>query len=109
MTAWILIALQAFEVGFWAGQAGYRRRQREKIRERLVWGRRPAIALPIIDEKLRKAAGIPTATQARVANYLVTLVRWTIQTRAFEFVVLKSVREHWPNGRRLDVQVRLHL
>jgi hypothetical protein len=109
MTAWILIALQAFESGFWIGQVGYRRRQRERIRERLVWGRQPATTLPIIDDRLRKAAGLPTTTQTRVANYLVTLVRWAIQTRAFELVVLKSVREHWPNGRRLDVQMKLHL
>ena len=28
MLAWILVALQSFETGFWAGQVGYRRRQR---------------------------------------------------------------------------------
>jgi hypothetical protein len=91
------------------GAAGYRRRQRERIRERLVWGRRPTTTLPIIDDRLRKAAGVPTRTQIRVTNYLVTLIRWATQTRAFELVVLKSVREHWPKGRRLDGQVTLHL
>ena len=109
MVGTILLALQAFESGFWFGQVGYRRRHREKVRERLVWGRKPAITLPIIDDRLRKAAGIPTTTQTRVATYLVTLVRWASQTRAFELVVLKAVREHWPKGRRLDVQMRLHL
>jgi hypothetical protein len=40
---------------------------------------------------------------------MVTLVRWAVQTRAFELVVLKAMRERWPFGKRLDVQVTLHL
>ena len=107
MLAWLFIALQSFETGFWAGQVGYRRRQRERIRERLVWGRRPATTLPIIDERLRKAAGVPTRTQTRVANGVVSTARWITHTRAFELVVLRATRERWPTGKRLNPEVRL--
>ena len=106
MFAWILVALQSFETGFWAGQIGYRRRQRAKVRARLVWGRLPSTRLPVIDEQLRKTVGTPTTTQTRVANGIVQAARWVIHTQAFELVVLKSVRGHWPNRTRLKAHVR---
>jgi hypothetical protein len=99
--------LEAFELGFLFGQAGYRRRHLERIRERLVWGRRPATTLPVIDERLRKAAGVPTRTQTRVANGIVRAARWLTYTRAFEFVVLRAIRDRWPIGKRLDSKVTL--
>jgi len=109
MTVWILIALQAFESGFWLGQVGYKRRQRAKVRERLVWGRPPSTRLPIIDEQLRKTVGTPTTTQTRVANGIVRAARWLIHTRAFELVVLNAVRGRWPKRPRFDSQVKLGL
>ena len=107
MAAWILIALQAFESGFWLGQVGYQRRQRAKVRARLVWGRLPSTKLPVIDEQLRKTVGTPTRTQTRVANGIVQAAQWLTHTRAFELVVLKAVRGRWPKGTRLDAQVKL--
>ncbi len=104
---WLAVLLEAFELGFLVGQAGYRRRQREQMRERLVWGRRPVTYLPIIDERLRKAAGVPTRTQARVAHGVVRAARWITRTRAFELAVLRATREHWPTGKRLDSKVTL--
>ena len=109
MTAWILIALQAFESGFWLGQVGYQRRQRAKVRARLVWGRQPSTRLPVIDEQLRKIVGTPTTTQTRVANGIVRAAQWMTHTRAFELVVLKAVRGRWPKRPRLDSQVELGL
>lgn len=109
MTAWILIALQAFESGFWIGQVGYRRRQRAKVRARLVWGRQSSTRLPVIDEHLRKTVGTPTRAQARVASGIVHTVRWITHTRAFELIILKTVRAYWPTGTRLDSQVKLGL
>lgn len=99
--------LEAFEIGFLFGQAGFRWRQRERIRERLLWGRRPATTLPIIDDRLRKAAGVPTRTQTRVANGIVGAARWITHTRAFELVVLRATCERWPTGKRLDSKVNL--
>jgi len=107
MTAWILIALQAFESGFWIGQVGWKRRQRAKVRARLVWGRHPATRLPVIDEQLRKTVGTPTTTQTRVANGIVHAAQWLTHTRAFELVVLKAVRGRWPKGKRLNSHVTL--
>jgi hypothetical protein len=107
LTPWILVFLQALEVGFWFGQAGYRRRHRERIRERLVWGRQPATRLPFIDERLRKAAGVPTRLQTRVANGIVRAARWAAHTRAFELVILRAACERWPTGGRLDSKVNL--
>lgn len=109
MTAWILLALQAFESGFWLGQVGYKRRQRAKVRARLVWGRQPSTRLPVIDEHLRKTVGVPTITQTRVANGIVHSTRRITHTRAFELVVLKCVRGRWPKGTRLNAQVKLGL
>ena len=109
MAAWILIALQAFESGFWLGQVGYQRRQRAKVRARLVWGRLPSTKLPVIDEQLRKTVGTPTTTQTRVANGIVHAARWLIHTQAFELVVLKAVRGRWPKRPRLDSHVKLGL
>lgn len=94
-------------MGFLFGQGGYRRRHLERIRERLVWGRRPATTLPVIDERLRKAAGVPTRTQTRVANGIVRAARWITHTRAFELAVLRATREYWPTGKRLDSKVTL--
>ena len=109
MTACILIALQAFEAGFWLGQVGYQRRHRAKVRARLVWGRQPSTRLPIIDEHLRKTVGTPTTTQTRVANGIVRAAQWMTHTRAFELVVLKGVRGHWPTRTCLDSQTKLGL
>jgi hypothetical protein len=106
MVGSILVALQAFESGWWFGQAGYRRRQRAQTRERLLWGRKPATPLPFVDARLRKAAGVPTKTQTRIAGLIVKLVQWAVQTRAFELLVLKSLRQRWP-GHRLDAEVKL--
>ena len=107
MPTWIALLLEAFEIGFLLGQAGYRRRQREKARALLVWGRRPVVTLPVIDERLRKAAGVPTRAQARVAGGIVRSARWAVQTRAFEMGVLRAIRERWPTGKRLDSKVNL--
>jgi hypothetical protein len=104
---WIGLLLEAFEIGFLLGQAGYRRRQREKARALLVWGRRPVVTLPVIDERLRSAAGVPTRAQARVADGIVRSARWAVQTRAFELVVLRATCERWPTGKRLDSKVNL--
>jgi len=101
------LLLQAFEVGSWFGQVGYHERQREGIRERLVWGRRPPTRLPFIDERLRRAAGVPTRAQMLVAHGVVRAVRWATHTRAFELVVLRATRKHWPTGSRLDSRVTL--
>jgi hypothetical protein len=104
---WIVLLLEAFEVGFLFGQRANRRRQRRRARELLVWGRRLATPLPLVDERLRKAVGTPTRTHTVVADGIVRAVRWTINTRAFELVVLQAACKRWPAGKRLDPKIRL--
>ena len=99
--------LQALEFGVLFGQAGLGRRHRERIRERLVWGRPPTTRLPIIDDRLGKTTGVPTRLQARIASSIVRAARWAAHTRAFELVVLRAIRKRWPNGKRLNSKVRL--
>lgn len=99
--------LQALEIGLLFGQAGHGRRNRERIRERLVWGRRPATMLPVIDDRLAKMAGVPTRLQARVASGIVRAARWAAHTRAFELVILRATCKRWPTGKRLDSKITL--
>ena len=99
--------LQALELGFWFGQAGLGRQHRERIRERLVWGRPPVTRLPVIDDRLGKMAGVPTRLQARVASGIVRAARWAADTRAFELVILRATCQRWPTGKRLDSKITL--
>jgi hypothetical protein len=103
----ILLFLQALEFGLLFGQAGIGRRHRERVRERLVWGRAPATRLPVIDDRLGKTAGNATRLQTRVARGIVRAVRWAVHTRAFELVVLRATCERWPIGKRLDSKITL--
>ena len=107
MIASIFLALQAFEGGFWLGQVGWKRRQRERTHDQLVWGRRSPTKLFMIDDQLKKLAGTPTKTQARVANGVVKTAQWLTHTRAFELMVLKAVRERWPKGKQLNANIKL--
>jgi hypothetical protein len=101
------VFLQALEFGLLFGQSGYGRRRRERIRERLVWGRPSAIRLRVIDDRLDKMAGVPTRLQARVASGIVRAARFAAHTRAFELVVLRATRERWPTGKHLESKVNL--
>jgi hypothetical protein len=101
------LLLEAFEAGFLFGQTGFRGRQRRRAHELLLWGRRPAPPLPLIDERLRKAAGTPTRTHTLVADAIVRAARWTTNTRAFELLVLQAACKRWPAGKRLDSKVSL--
>lgn len=109
MVASIVLALQAFESGFWAGQVITRRRERRRIRERLVWGRQTPTHLPVIDERLRRTVGQPTRSQVRAANGVVKVTRWAVNTRAFELLILKAIRQRWPKGQQLNTEIRLCL
>lgn len=102
---WVILLLEGFGCGFWFARADHRRRHHASLRERLVWGRLPTTTLPVIDDRLRRAAGVPTRAQARVADTIVNTARAITRTRAFELFVLKTVRERWPIGRRMESKV----
>lgn len=54
---WVILLLEGFGCGFWFARADHRRRHHASLRERLVWGRLPTTTLPVIDDRLRRAAG----------------------------------------------------
>src|SRR5512146_2417241 len=99
MVTALLIALQALESGFW--MLAWRRRQRDKLRARLVWGCSASTTLPVVDAQLHKSVGTPTRSQVRLADGIVKAARWITRTRAFELLVLKAIRSRWPQGKRL--------
>jgi hypothetical protein len=101
--------LPSYEAGFYSAVLAGKIRNRGKVRELLVHGKRPRITLPVIDERLRKAAGTPTRAQAFVVRHLADLVRWLANTRALEYAILLGLKHNWPSGQAIHSKVRLCL
>ena len=109
MPLWLLWLLPSFEAGFWSALAAGKLKDRGKVRELLLYGRRERTALPLIDERLRKAAGLPTRSQAFVARHIASLMRWMVNTRAMEFAILIGLKRSWPKGNPISSYVKLCL
>ena len=101
--------LPSYEAGFYSAVIAGRIRNHGKVRELLVHGKRPRTTLPLIDEKLRKAAGTPTRAQAFVVRHLAAIVRWLANTRALEYAILLGLKHNWPRGHSIHTKVRLCL
>ena len=101
--------LPSYEAGFYSAVLAGKIRNRGKVRELLVHGRRPRTTLPLIDERLRKAAGTPTRVQAFTVRHLVGLIRWIVNTRAIEYALLIGLKRGWPKGQAIHSKVRLCL
>jgi hypothetical protein len=109
MPLWLLWLLLSFEAGFWSALAAGKLRDRGKVRELLLHGQRASKALPLIDEKLRKAAGTPTKSQAFAARHITSLIRWLVNTRAMELAILIGLKRNWPKGNAINSHVKLSL
>ena len=109
MPLWLLWLLPSFEAGFWSALAAGKLRDRGKVRGLLLYGRRASRALPIIDERLRKAAGTPTRSQAFAARHIASLIRWLVNTRAMELAILIGLKRSWPKGNAISSHVKLSL
>ena len=109
MPIWLVWLLPSYEAGFWSALIAGKLRDRGKIRELLVYGRPARTCLPLIDERLRKAAGTPTRAQAFVVRHLADLVRWLANTRALEYALLLGLKHNWPSGQVIHSKVRLCL
>ena len=109
MPVWLLWLLPSFEAGFYSAVLAGKVRNRGKVRELLVHGKRPRKTLPVIDERLCKAAGTPTRAQAFVVRHLGDLVRWLANTRALEYVILLGLKRKWPKRKAIDSHVRFCL
>jgi hypothetical protein len=101
--------LPSYEAGFWSALIAGKLRDRGKTRELLIYGRPARTCLPFIDEQLRKAAGTPTKSQAFVARWITTGVRWLTNTRAMEYAILLGLKRVWPKGQTISSEVKLCL
>ena len=101
--------LPSYEAGFYSAVIAGRIRNRGKVRELLVHGKRPRTTLPLIDERLRKTAGTPTRAQAFAVRHLVALVRWLANSRAIEYAILIGLKRSWPMGQAIHPKVRFCL
>jgi hypothetical protein len=109
MPFWLLWLLPSFEAGFWSALAAGKLRDRGKVRELLLYGGHARTKLPLIDERLRKAAGTPTRPQAFAARHIASLIRWLVNTRAMELAILIGLKRSWPKGNAISSKVKLCL
>jgi hypothetical protein len=109
MATWLLWLLPSFEAGFWSALLAGKLRDRGKIREFLVYGGRSRTHLPLIDERLCKAAGTPTKSQAFLVRHTAAFIRWMANTRAIEHVLLIGLKRSWPKERTIDSKISLCL
>ena len=101
--------LPSYEAGFYSAVLAGKIRNRGKVRELLVHGKRPRTTLPLIDERLRKAAGTSTRAQRFAVRQTVALIRWLVNTRAMEYALLISLKRAWPKGQAIHSKVRFCL
>ena len=109
MTAWLLWFLPSFEAGFWSALIAGKVRDRGKIRELLVYGRPARTYLPVIDERLCRAAGVPTKSQAFAARWIAAGLRWLANTRAMDYAILLGLKRAWPKGQTISTEVKMCL
>ena len=109
MTPWLLWFLPSFEAGFWSALLAGKLRGQGKSRELLVYGSRSRTHLPLIDERLRKAAGTPTKSQASLVRHTAAFIRWLANTRAIEHVLLIGLKRSWPKRQIIDSNIHICL
>jgi hypothetical protein len=109
MAPWLLWFLPTFEAGFWSALIAGKVRDRGNIHELLIYGRPARKRLPLIDERLRKAAGTPTKSQAFAARQIAAGLRWVVNTRAMDYVILLGLKRVWPKGQTISTEVKMCL
>ena len=109
MPIWLLWLLPSYEAGFWSAVAAGKLRDRGKVREILVHGTNARTHLPLIDQRLRRAAGTPTKSQAFVVRHTAILIRRLANTRAMEYLLLIGLKRSWPKAQTIDSKVMLCL
>ena len=111
MPLWLFWLLPACETGLWYSTVRlFRRRNGNNVRAILIHGITRPTTVPFVDDRLRKAAGPSTKSQAFVTSWITRGVRWAVNTQAFEYTILLGVRHRWPGkGQLLDSKIRLCL
>jgi hypothetical protein len=109
MAPWLLWFLPSFEVGFWSALVAGKLRGRGRTRELLIYGRPARRCLPLIDERLRKAAGTPTKSQAFAVRRIGAGLRWVANTGAMDYAILLGLKRIWPKGQTISTEVKMCL
>jgi hypothetical protein len=109
MAPWLLWLLPSYEAGFWSALIANKLRDRGKTRALLIYGSPSRTHLPVIDERLRKAAGTPTRSQAFLVRHTASIIRWLANTQAIEHLLLIGLKRSWPKRQDLDSKVRICL
>src|ERR1039457_3078087 len=106
MPLWLLWLLPAYEAGIWTSAFGFRGLRRKHVEDVLLHGKESRTSLQFIDRQLKRTAGSPTRSQAYVARFLTRGLRWCVNTHAFEYAILLSVKRCWPRKvRGIDSKV----
>jgi hypothetical protein len=109
MATWLLWLLPSYEAGFWSALLAGKLRNHGKTRELLVYGNHSRTHLPLIDERLRKAAGTPTKSQAFLVRHSAAFIRWLANAHAIEHMLLIGLKRSWPKGQTIDSKISLCL
>jgi hypothetical protein len=109
MATWLLWLLPSYEAGFWSALLAGKLRNHGKTRELLVYGNHSRTHLPLIDERLRKAAGTPTKSQAFLVRHSAAFIRWLANAHAIEHMLLIGLKRRWPKGQTIDSKISLCL
>jgi hypothetical protein len=109
MATWLFWLLPSYEAGFWSALLAGKLRNHGKTRELLVYGNHSRTHLPLIDERLRKAAGTPTKSQAFLVRHSAAFIRWLANAHAIEHMLLIGLKRSWPKGQTIDSKISLCL
>jgi hypothetical protein len=109
MAIWLLWLLPSYEAGFWSALLAGKLRNHGKTRELLVYGNHSRTHLPLIDERLHKAAGTPTKSQAFLVRHSAAFIRWLANAHAIEHMLLIGLKRSWPKGQTIVSKISLCL
>ena len=107
MPIWLLWLLPAYEGGIWTAVLSNEYVARRKTRRLLLHGYATRTHVPILDERLRKAAGTPTKYQAFMARAATAGIRKLANTQALEYGILLGLKRIWRKGPTIDSKVEL--
>lgn len=84
----------SLDLGIWLGWFSSRFGNRDKIKERLIFGSKSAITFPVIDSELQKLTISASKFQRMGASYITKGVRYIVSSRAFELLLLKTIMDY---------------
>jgi hypothetical protein len=106
----ILLGSVWFEIGSWFGLAVGKLGNSEKRQNLLINGSAAkATALPVVDEYLEKQTLNTTRMQRSIAARLAKMIRFAVNTRIFELILLRQLNQSWPGQKSVSTEIELHV